>query len=230
MKKIVISVIFILSLATIATLYPTFYGTPWEKASSAQELKQAVEHKYDIEVDLKETNYNFKDGRYVSTFSLQGDDSLTFEAEKSPGGSMSDYYPEAVWVKEAKKDVYPVLKESFSPLSIELYSLDSVYGVGSDMNIKKNIPSYKDVDTGVDIGIHFKDKWTKKNEDILVKETLAFVRALQKKGVANLGVRLYLQDKLNDGKGDATFSISIENSDFAKVKTEADIKRKIETF
>lgn len=230
MKKTVFILVLIIATGLGLLVYTSFSGTPWGKTSSAQELEKFVEKKYSIDVQLKETNFNFKDGSYVSTFVLNNEDGLSFEAEKSSSGHLSDYYPEAVWVKEAKKDVYPVLKKSFSHLSIEFDSLDSVYGVGSDMNIKKDIPSYKDVDTGVDIGVHFKDRWTKENEDILVKEAFTFVTALQKKGVANLGVRLYLQDELNDGKGDRTFSISIENSEFATIKTESDIKKKIEIF
>lgn len=213
-----------------AFFYTAFFGTPWKKATIAKELEAFVEKKYAIDVRLKEKTYNFKDGSYGAIFALDENPKLSFGAEQLTNGKIFEYYPEAVWVAEAEKDVYPVLQKSFPSLSLGTYSIAPVYGVGRDLNIKEDIPSYKNVETGIGLAVHFHDVRTKEKEEVLVKEAFTFVSSLQKKGIKNLDVRLYLGEKATEEQKTKTFSISIEGEDLLHIKTEEDVKKYINIF
>lgn len=202
-------------------------GLPWKKEKVAMELKQYVEEKYDIEVELEESYYNFKDKSYGATFVLKNEQSISFSAEKNRSGELDDYYPEAVWVNEVKNDVTPILKQSFPSFSIEDFLVNSVYGMGDELVKGKEIPSYKDVYTGTSINAYFRDNWTNETEQKLLKESYAFISSLKEKGVRNIDLNLYLKEK-NDG--DVNFVISIKGQDFNKIESEEDLKKFRETF
>lgn len=82
-----------------------------EKTSTAKELETYVEKKYNIQVDLVNSSYNFKEGNYGATFALNDNPKISFNAMKLKNGEIQDYYPEAVWVDEAQNDIYPLLKK-----------------------------------------------------------------------------------------------------------------------
>lgn len=210
--------------------YTAFYGIPWKKASTAKQLEEYVEKKYAIDVSVKSKYYNFKSDSYGATFVLDENTALSFEAEKITNGEIFDYYPEAVWVEEAKNDIYPVLNKSFPSFSVSTTSINPVYGIGSELNVKENVPSYKDVYTGIDLGIHFNELWTKENEEIILKESFEFISSLQKSGVKNLGIRLYFKDKDVPEQKTKTFSISIEGNDLMKIEKEEDVQKYINIF
>lgn len=69
---------------------------------------------------------------------------------------------------------------------METYNISPVYGVGSYVSESKEIPSYKDMETNLSLGIHFYDMWTKEKENILVKGTFNFISTLQQKGAKKL--------------------------------------------
>lgn len=230
MKKIFL-ILFVLVIISIGGwLYTSFYGLPWKKSSTAKELETYVENKYDIQVNLVESSYSFKDSNYGATFELHDNPRIVFSALKLKNGEVLDYYAEALWVDEAENDVYPILKKSFPTLSIESYNMSPVYGVSFDLGEKKEIPSYKDIRTGMSLGVHFNDKWTKENEDVLVKEAYHFISMLQENGVENIEIYLYLKDKEKEEKRTETFSIHIEGKDLQNIHSEEDVRKYIEIF
>lgn len=228
-KIIVISIgTVVLALSTMT--YSVFFGVPGGESRAEKTMEAYVEKKYDMKVTAKKTFFNVKNGGYGSEFKIDGNPKETFEVEQFKSGEVLDYYPESVWVREAEQDIYPALQKSFPSLTVEDKSVNPVYGMGSDLGIKKDIPSYKDVDTGVDVGIQFKEVWTEENEKILLQESLDFVKTLQNKGVKNLGIRLYLKEKDEDVKGDQSFSIALEGKEMETIQSIDDLKKHIEIF
>lgn len=230
MKKGVLLALTLSVVGVCLYFFIAFYGLPWKKASTAKELERYVEEKYAIDVRLKERYYNFKDGSYAAEFTLESDPSISFSAAKYHSGTLSDYYSEAVWVNQVEMDIAPILNRSFPSLSMDSHSVNPVYGMGDELVNGQDIPSYKDVLTGVDVGVHFATAWTEETEELLVKEGFDFIASLQAKGVQNIGVRLYLQDKPLEDDRTQTYAISIEPSDFNQIETIEDLEKHLIIF
>ena len=230
MKKAFLMLLIFFILGVGVFFYTAFNGTPWKKASTAKQLEAYVENKYAIDVSVKEKFFNFKGSNYGATFILDENPNLSFTAEKITNGTVQDYYPEAVWVQEASEDVEPVLNKSFPSFSIRTSSINPVYGMGSEHNVKENVPSYKEVYTAIDLGVHFNEPWTKENEELILKESFEFISSLQQSGVKNFGIRLYFQDKEVEDEKTKTFSISIEGKDLTSIEREEELKKYISIF
>ncbi|WP_432360482.1 hypothetical protein [Sporosarcina sp. UB5] len=228
MKRFVLTAILISLIICICYIAISIRGLPWKKEATAEELKKYVEEKYEINVSIKETYYNY--GAYGATFVTDNNKSIEFNAEKYGDSIYFEYYAEALWVKEAKDALDPVLEESFTTLTIDEYGVHPLYGMGNVLNIGKEIPSYTEIDTGVGLFIHFKDEWTEKNEDHLVSEVFSFIKKCQSKGIKNISLRFSLRDNvLKDGKI-SSFFISIDSSGINEIKTEEDVKEYILIF
>ncbi|MDN4608175.1 hypothetical protein [Sporosarcina highlanderae] len=124
----------------------------------------------------------------------------------------------------------PVIEDSFATLSIQDYSVHPVYGIGHDLKVGKEVPSYKEVKTGVELSIRFKDAWTEENEEKLIAEVASFIERAHSKGIKNISMRFFLQDKVMEDGRINTFSILIEDIDLSTIQTKEDVKKYITTF
>ena len=109
MKKIIIVTLSIILAAVVVFIgygYVSFNGVPWKKNTVARELEKHVENKYNIHVEVVEKYYNFKDGSYGAEFKVDGGHGeFTFNSDKLRDGKYSDYYIEALWQSQLKKEV-----------------------------------------------------------------------------------------------------------------------------
>lgn len=229
MKKIILLVVLLLIVAFVLFFYVSFYGLPWKKTQVSNELKQYVEEKYDIKVDIEESYFNFKFDNYGTIFTLKDDKEFSFSAEKRRDNTLHDYYPEAVWEKEVKGDLAPLIDSSFDSLSVERYGVYPVYGIGSLEDIKKDVPSYKDVQTGINSVIHFKEERSSKTEEALIKEVVSFIQKVNEKGIKNIELTFYLKEQEQEEEPE-TFFITIPSDKLNSIKTEDDVKKYIQVF
>ncbi|MFS0824713.1 hypothetical protein [Bacillus sp. 1P02SD] len=228
MKKIIILVVLLLIVAFVFYLYASFYGLPWKKTQVSNELKQYVEEKYDIEVAIEESYFNFKFDHYGTIFKLRDDKEFSFSAEKRRDNAIHDYYPEAVWEKEVKEDLTPLIDSSFDSLSVDRYGVYPVYGIGNLEDIQKDVPSYKDVQTGINSVIHFKEEHSSKTEEALIKEIFSFIQKVNEKGIRNIELTFDLKEQ--EEEKPKTFYITIPSDKLYTIKTEDDVKKYIKEF
>lgn len=230
MKKVLVFSGVLVVVVGFLYLYFSFSGLPWKKASTTKDLHRFVEEKYGIAVQVKEPFYNFKDGSYGAIFATTSEPIVEFSAVKFHNGTMSDYYAESVWEKEATEEITPIMKQVFQQLTVENYAVNPVYGMGAELVKGKDIPSYKEIETGIDLGIHFNEKWSNKTEEALLKEGFLFITSLQEKGIKNIGIRLYLAERNLGNERTETFSISIDGKQLSTIQTEEDFKQFINIF
>ena len=230
MKKIILLAVLLLIVAFVLFIYVSFYGLPWEKTQVSKELKQYVEEKYDIKVDIKESYFNFKFDNYGTIFTLKDDKEFSFSAEKQRDNTLQDYYPEAVWEKEVKGDLVPLIDSSFDSLSVDRYGVNPVYGIGNLEDIKKDVPSYKNIQTGINVVIHFKEERSSKTEEALIKEVVSFIQKVNEKEIKNIELTFYLKEQELEDKKPETLYITIPSDKLYSIKTEDDVKKYIQVF
>lgn len=122
------------------------------------------------------------------------------------------------------------MDESFKSLTIDRFGVYPAYGMGSYLDIKKDVPSYKDVQTGIDFMIHFKEKRSSKTEESLIKEVFSFIQKVNEKEIKNIQLMFSLKEKKQESGISETFSIMIPSDKLDTIETEEDVKKFINIF
>ncbi|MCA1029588.1 hypothetical protein LCL95_00920 [Bacillus timonensis] len=205
-------------------VYTSFFGTPWGKYFTAKKLHAQVEEKYDIQVEISDRYYNFKDGKYGARFTvLDGEyKGLTFSGESYSSQTLYDYYPEAVWKKQLSDEVSPTLNQLFP--NPEFIAIDGVYGIGQDLQIEKDIPHFTEIESRFFIAVHLTKEWSEKTEAETIEKTYRLVSLLQEKDIQNVEVTIYFE-VLDDSKH-MNF-INIPATELNNIKQKEDIKKYI---
>ena len=236
MMKKSIKIILWIGLAAIISfagyLYFSFNGVPWKKVQVAQEIEKHVEKKYNTDVEVVDTYYNFKFGNYGATFKAQKDNiEFTFDTEKTRSGNYLDYYVEALWASQLKEDSEPIIKQSFESLAIESYDYHFTYGIATDLQIKSDhIPNYKTVNSQLDLVLRLKNYWSEETKKKGIDATFTFIQELKKKGIDNIGLRIYYKEKVEEQKNWNYYGISFDPGDLKKVQTQKDVENYLIEF
>lgn len=222
MKKYLFLLIVIVILSIVFYFYTGFYGFPGKKDKVANQLKEYVEEKYGIEVEIEDKFYDSKSGNYVALFHLKNNVDFSFYAYLKEKDNMVDEYVDKVWEKEIEKDVLPIYEQSFTTLTPGVY-LISASDIDIDEELGKNIPSYKDMNTHATFSLDFEDRTTDENVEKIINETYTFISKLKEKGVRNLGLSFYLNSKNDEDLKMA--NINLEGNEFDQIKTKEDVKK-----
>ncbi|MGY3716266.1 YfjL-like protein [Sutcliffiella cohnii] len=217
----------IIGISFIVFGYTLFNGLPWKKHTVASELEAYVEEKYDIEVKVKEKTYNFKDGNYGIIASLQNQPNITFSAEKlsSRKDVIFDYYPEAIWVEEINSELAPILNENYPK---DFIFIDAVYGSGQEMNMKKQIVSYKVVPHPFFVHINVDEPISEEH----IKNYYEIVKFLQERKISNIELSMgFSTEEMKDSSQKPTFTtIRIEAHNINSIQKKEDVYNFIETY
>ena len=230
MKKLIKVTLGIISAAVIAFGgfgYVSFNGVPWEKVKVSQELEKHVENKYNINVEVVDKYYNFKDGSYGAMFKVHGDQrEFTFNSHKVSNGEYWDYYVEELWKSQLNKESYPIIKRSFESLPIESYDYFFIYGIADELQIESNdIPNYKKVNSKLDLVLRLQDYWSEETKKKGINETYMLIQELKKKDIDNIGLAIYYKEGSDEQEKEHFYGISFEAGDLKMVHTKEDIEK-----
>ena len=198
-----------------------------EKVKVSQELEKHVENKYNINVEVVDKYYNFKDGSYGATFKVHGDQGeFTFNSDKVSSGKYLDYYVEELWKSQLKKESDPIIKRSFKSLPIESYDYFFIYGIADELQIKSdNIPNYKKVNSKLDLVLRLQDYWSEETKKKGINETYTLIQELKKKGIDNIGLIIYYKERSDEQEKGHFYGISFEAGDLKMVHTKEDVEK-----
>ena len=230
MKKSIKVTLGIVSAAVIAFVgfgYVSFNGVLWEKVKVSQELEKHVENKYNINVEVVDKYYNFKDGKYGAIFKVHGDQGgFTFNSDKVSDGEYWDYYVEELWKSQLKKESEPIVKHSFKSLPIVSYDYFFIYGIADELQIKSdNIPNYKKVNSKLDLVLRLQDYWSEETKKKGINETYTLIQELKKKGIDNIGLTIYYKERSDEQEKGPFYGISFEVGDLKMVHAKEDIEK-----
>ncbi|VEF46727.1 Uncharacterised protein [Bacillus freudenreichii] len=175
-KRILIfsSVAIVVGIAAWITI--AFNGLPWKEKAVAAKLENYLEEKYDQEFTLKESFFNFKDGRYGAWFYPTEDRELEFYAEEGFAEyTYVDIYPEVLWARQLKEAVQPIAKEVYP----EIDKVDTGYVTYESLDIVKgpDIPPFDK--SGAMLSVHFKAEGAFSVSDEQWKKVAALVKKVQ---------------------------------------------------
>lgn len=126
-------------------LAAAFYGLPWKEKALAGKLEAHLEKKYEKDFVLKESYFNFKDGKYGGSFYPKDDPSLAFYADEGYGEyKYADDYPGVVWSRQLKEELEPEAKKAFPHM--KTIQIDFVRSENVDMVKGPAIPHYSQAD------------------------------------------------------------------------------------
>lgn len=207
--------------------YVSFNGVPWEKVKVSQELEKHIENKYNINVEVVDKYYNFKDGDYGAKFTVHGDqEEFTFNSDKVDDGKYLDYYVEELWTSQLKKESYPIIKRSFKSLPIESYDYNFIYGIADELQIKSdNIPNYKKVNSKLDLVLRLQDYWSEETKKKGINETYTLIQELKKQGIDNIGLIIDYKERTEEQEKGLIYRIFFEAGDLKKVHTQEDVEK-----
>ncbi|MFB5281030.1 hypothetical protein [Peribacillus sp. Hz7] len=208
-------------------VYVSFNGVPWKKVAVSQELEKHVENKYNINVEVVDKYYNYKDGSYGAAFKVHRDqEEFTFNSDKAGNGEYLDYYVEELWTSQLKKESYPIIKRSFKSLPIESYDYMFIYGIADELQIKSdNIPDYKKVNSELDLVLRLQDYWSEETKKRGIHETYTLIQELKKQGIDNIGLIIDYKERAEEQEKGHIYRIFFEAGDLKKVHEQEDIEK-----
>ena len=213
-------------IAVAGFIYVTFNGVPWKKTQVVQELEQYIENKYNTDVEVVDSYYNFKFSSYGATFKGQDDQiEFTFETEKTNSGNYLDYYVEGLWAGQLREDSEPLVKQSFNHLSIESFDYHFIYGIADELQIKSdNIPNYKAVDSQLSLAINLNDYFNEETKEKGIRATYSLIQQLKKKEIDNIAVFINYNLTSEEKKIGKNYRIFIDVGYLKHIKTEEDLE------
>lgn len=228
MKKWLKKLAIVLTLLIVSfglVVYFSFFGFPWTKWSTVQEIKQYLHETYTEEMVVKRGTFNFKDGKYGALVQLKNDPDVSFIVEQSyrEGEQFVDYYPEALWKQQAKDDVEPLVKQVYP--SPERFSILMVHGISHEMEFnREQIPHYREVEQVRDfllLHIQLKESFDTENKEKEFEKVFQLIEQLKKKDLGWIGLTIrYKNDE--DTKEDP--GVYIEVGEMESVKSVSDVQ------
>ncbi|MDZ5471435.1 hypothetical protein SM124_06705 [Bacillus sp. 31A1R] len=200
-------------------LYSQFFGLPWEKIKAEKILTEYVEEKYEIDVTVQKSFFNFKDGSYGVHFISEDNLAFTADYGKHRPQPIWDYYPEAVWNQQMERELGATVNKLFPTHDRIVFS--GAYGVGHDLKIGKEIPPFDEVNAEFDLYVGEKSLWSKEKEIEVYQSLFALVEILKNKEIDNLNMMISFHTE-EDTK--MSHYIHVNSKDLNKIHTWEDIK------
>ncbi|MBM7362068.1 hypothetical protein [Priestia taiwanensis] len=192
--------------------YVSFNGLPWKKYVIANELKEHVEQKYNIETTIEERYYTFKKPSYGVRLSEKGkNETFTFTADKV-GDELLDSYLQHVWASQINEDMQPIVEKHMT--NVHKHTAHPSSHI--EYNYTGVIPLYKDVNEQLQYHILLK----KVDEEVTLTQLFHVIDEMKKKDIRN--VHLYVGSQTLPPK--ASFkTLDIPGNELDNIKTKEDI-------
>jgi len=180
-------------------MYFSFAGTPWGKIYYKYQLKDYLANKYDEEMVITKSVYNFKDGTYGVQVYLKDNTELKFSAWQhyDEMKQYRDYYPEAIWHQQINSDFKATLDELYPDAARKEFH--GVMGISTEMNIGKKIPHYLEVESFFVLGINKDQKLTEEIKEVEIHKLITLIKRLEEKDLL-ADVFIVYRDKEDDTK------------------------------
>lgn len=218
--KIVLSVILIGFVCFGMFVYFSLAGTPWSKIYYRFQMKDFLANKYNEEIVITKSLYNFKDGKYgVSAHPLNKPE-LQFSAWQHYDKTKKyrDYYPEILWEQQIHSD-FKVLLDELYP-EAERKNFNSVMGISDTMSINGEIPHYSEVEHFFSLVITLNKKLTEDIKQAEIEKINKLVNEIKKKNIST-DILLVYRDKNDDTKNcEKYISIDFKQKNTYPTKTE----------
>ncbi|MBM7703943.1 hypothetical protein [Metabacillus iocasae] len=172
-------VIMFVLLILVASASVLGFRHQWKLKEEAAEVKAYLEARHHMDFVLVEPLYNWKFGSYGGQFYPKKHPSIVFYAEKMQNGYVASSFVEEWWMKEAEKELTPLMKEKLGKGAT--ISVLPVHGIDEDLNISYPIPSYKEVKSSLSVVITLNEKW--KNDKERKQQMMKIVKLNQARNI-----------------------------------------------
>ena len=220
--KIVLSVLGIGVICFGLFIYFSFAGTPWNKIYYKYQLKDYLANKYNEEMVITKSIYNFKDGKYGVQAYPKNNPELKFSAWQHYDKTKQyrDYYPEAIWHQQINSEFKDILEEYYPDATRKEFH--GVMGISTEMNIQSEIPHYSEVEHFFTLVIHEDKKLEQEIKIAEVDRLYSLIKKIEEKDVTT-DVLIVYRDKNVDSKNCEKY-ININMKDNRKYPTKEEIE------
>lgn len=198
--------------------YITFAGFPWKKWYIGNEALAYLEDKYQEEFVIEERYYNFKDAKYSIMAHPLKSPKLSFIAGE--GGTKNeyfDYYPEAVWTRQAESDFKEIVRDIFP--NLRRFSVNTVFGEGDKLVYQTKIPDYISAKAFVEILVILPNKFDDSNAEY--EKMLSLINFVRKKGG---NIHIFIAYEPNEDYAKDTIYFTFSSAEIHKIITNEDVK------
>lgn len=217
--RIFLLIILGLVIGGVLFFYFAFAGFPWKKITVGNATLKYLEEKYDEKFVIEDRYYNFKDGKYEIKAYPVKDPNMIFNAGEGWGNKgFFDYYPEAVWEKQANADFKGIVKDIFPDM--RHYRVHTVYGEGMELVKELPIPYYIEIGAYIDVAVNL--PWRFQETDEEFEKILTLIQFIQKNG-GNIHIFIAYEPREDDAKN-VTY-ITLSNEEIKQIHTIEDIKK-----
>lgn len=217
--KIFLLIFAVLVIGFALFVYFSFAGLPWKKITVGNATLAYLQQKYDEEFEIEDRFYNFKDGSYGIKVHPVKEPTMSFYAEEGWGNDkFIDYYPEAVWVKQADQDFKEIVREIFPEK--RRYRVDTVSGEGMEKVKKLPIPHYIDANAYIDVLVNLPKRFDESDAEL--ERIMKLIQFAQQNGG---NIHLFLTYEPNEEDTKNVTYITLTNEQIKQINSIEDIKK-----
>lgn len=135
--KLVISMIIVIAISLVSYMYTEFYGYPWKHAAMKKEAIHYMKDKYNMDVKVESSTFNFKFNYYiVQVFNVNDAQKILISVEKQKfydeqsqfkGERLEDNYNQIYWEHALASEMQARFPKFFNHSDIKQFEIDIAY-------------------------------------------------------------------------------------------------------